>query len=146
MPCARTSRMSKATPEKSTAVTCCPRAARSRAFLPVPQAISSAWPDGRSGNSSQMILAGSEGGVSAASPCLASHSAWFEGIKKAPELTAQEPEEKFESARALPCSELNAEGAAAPAGALHIGIVELESGAFNRLDVIDLNPVQIHGT
>jgi hypothetical protein len=47
---------------------------------------------------------------------------------------------------ALPCCELDAEGAAAPAGALHVGIVELESRAFNRLDVIDLNPVQIHGT
>src|SRR5260370_36021383 len=47
--------------------------------------------------------------------------------------------------RALPCSQLNAEGAAAAAGALHIGIVELESRAFNRLDVIDFNSVQIHG-
>src|SRR4029077_15663941 len=34
---------------------------------------------------------------------------------------------------------------AAPAGALHVGIVELESRAFNRLDVIDLDPIQIHG-
>jgi hypothetical protein len=44
------------------------------------------------------MLAGSEGGVSAARLCIASQSAWFEAIKKAPELTAQEPEEKFESA------------------------------------------------
>src|SRR5437660_581896 len=95
---ARASRMSKAAPEKSTAVTCCPRPTRNTAFLPVPQAMSSAGPEGRSGNSSRTILAGSEGVASAASLCLASHSAWFEGIKKAPELTVQEPAEKFESA------------------------------------------------
>jgi hypothetical protein len=47
---------------------------------------------------------------------------------------------------ALPCTELDAEGTAATAGALHIGIVELESRTFNRLDVIDLNTVQVHGT
>jgi hypothetical protein len=98
MPRARISNTSKATPEKSTAVTCCPRPARNNAFLPVPQAMSSAGPDGRSGNSSRTILAGSEGVASAASLCLASQSAWFEGIKKAPEFTAQEPAEKFESA------------------------------------------------
>ena len=48
--------------------------------------------------------------------------------------------------RALPFTELDAEGAAATAGALHVGIVELESRTFERLDVVDLNPVQIHGT
>src|SRR5229473_8382694 len=47
---------------------------------------------------------------------------------------------------ALPCTELDAEGTAAAAGALHVGIVEFESRTFERLDVIDLNPVQIHGT
>ena len=47
---------------------------------------------------------------------------------------------------ALPSTELDAEGTAAAAGALHVGIVELESRTFNRLDVVDLNPVQIHGT
>src|SRR5207249_9105669 len=137
MPRARTSRMSKATPEKSTAVTCCPRPARNTAFLPVPQAMSSAGPDGRSGNSSRTMPAGSEDVTSAASLCLASHAAWFEGIKKAPELTAQEPAEKFESAPGAALLGINAEGAAAAAGALHIGIIELESGAFNRLDIID---------
>src|SRR5438270_12629223 len=95
---ARASKVSRASPEKAPAVTCCPRPARNTEFLPVPQAMSSAGPDGRSGNSSRTILAGSEGVASAASLCLASHSAWFEGIKKAPELTAQEPAEKFESA------------------------------------------------
>ena len=48
--------------------------------------------------------------------------------------------------RALPFTELDAEGAAATAGALHVGIIEFESRTFNRLNVIDLNPVQIHGT
>ena len=47
---------------------------------------------------------------------------------------------------ALPCTELDAEGTAAAAGALHVGIVEFESRTFQRLDVIDLNSVQIHGT
>ena len=46
---------------------------------------------------------------------------------------------------ALPSTELDAEGTAAAAGALHVGIVELESRTFERLDVIDLNSIQIHG-
>src|SRR5882724_6681013 len=144
--CARAFKISRATEEKSKAVTCCPRAARSKACLPVPQAMSNAGPAGRSGKSSQTMLAGSAGGASAASLCLASQSDGLEGIKKAPELTAQEPEGNFKSVMALPYSNLDAEGTAAPAGALHIGIVELESGAFNRLDVIDLDSIQIHGT
>ena len=40
---------------------------------------------------------------------------------------------------------LNAEGAAAAAGALDIGIVELEAGTFERLDVVDFNAIKIHG-
>ena len=47
---------------------------------------------------------------------------------------------------ALPGTELDAEGTAAAAGALHVGIVELESRTLNRLDVLDLNSVQVHGT
>src|SRR5207302_4885591 len=39
---------------------------------------------------------------------------------------------------------LNAERTPAAAGALHVGIVELESSAFQRLDVIDLHSVQVH--
>ena len=38
---------------------------------------------------------------------------------------------------------LRAEGAAAAAGRFHIRIVELESGAFQRLDIIDLHAIQI---
>src|SRR5438552_2244525 len=76
-----------------------PRAARNRALLPVPQAMSRAGPDGRSGKSSGTILAGSAGSSPVASLCLASQSVWLEGIKKAPELAAQEPVEKSESAR-----------------------------------------------
>src|SRR5437899_3302722 len=84
---------------------------------PVAQARSSAGPVGSNGSSSRTMLAGSEGGASAASLCLASQSAWLEGIKKAPELTAQEPERMVLQARgALPCTELDAEGAAAAAG------------------------------
>jgi hypothetical protein len=52
----------------------------------------------------------------------------------------------LQARRALPCAELDAEGAAAAAGALHVGVVELESRAFNRLDVVDLDPIQVHGT
>src|SRR5206468_5269905 len=59
----------------------------------------SAGPDGRSGKSSRTILAGSAGSSPVASLCLASQSVWLEGIKKAPELAAQEPVEKSESAR-----------------------------------------------
>src|SRR5258708_1122565 len=144
---ARASKMSRAIVEKSIAVTCWPRSARSSACLPVPQAMSNAGPAGSSDKSSRTILAGSEGSASAAALYLESQSDWLEGIKKAPEHTAQEPEESFwKRAGALPSPELDAERAAAAAGALHVGIVELESRTFNRLDVIDLNPVQIHGT
>src|SRR5712692_8829593 len=142
---ARNSNVSSATLEKSIAVTCWPRAARNSACLPVPQAISSAGPEGRSGKSSQTMLAGSEGGASAASLCLASQSDWLEGIKKAPEHTAQEPKECKREKR-FPAPRLDAEGTPAAAGALHVGIVELESRTFNRLNIIDFDAVQIHGT
>src|SRR6267378_3822210 len=56
------------------------------------------------------------------------------------------PKKVLKARGALPYTELDAEGAAATAGALHVGIVEFESRTFNRLNVIDLNPVQIHGT
>src|SRR5258708_32252201 len=144
---ARASRLSRARPEKSTAVTFWPRPARSSACLPVPHAMSSAGPFGRSGKSSRTMLAGSEGGASAASLCLASQSVWLEGIKKAPELTAQEPQDSFcERSARVPSPNLDAERAPAAASALHVGIVELESRTFERLDVINLNSVQIHGT
>src|SRR6267378_829907 len=145
VPRARDSSVSSATLEKSTAVTCWPRAARNNACLPVPQAISSAGPAGRSGKSSRTILAGPAGGASAASLCLASQSDWLEGIKKAPEHTAQEPKGLFCKREKRFRTELDAEGTAAAAGAVDVGIIELESRAFNRLDVIDLDSVQIHG-
>src|SRR5579859_6477991 len=40
--------------------------------------------------------------------------------------------------------ELNAEGAAAAASALHVGIVELEARAFDGFDIVDGNAVEIH--
>src|SRR5882724_2914674 len=39
---------------------------------------------------------------------------------------------------------LNAERAAAPAGALHVRVVELEPGAFDRLDIVDFHAFQVH--
>src|SRR6266436_751818 len=146
VPRARASKVSSATLEKSTAVTCWPRAARNSACLPAPQAISSAGPVGKIGNNSLTMLAGSEGGASMASLCLASQSNWLEGIKKAPEHTAQEPKGLFcKREKRFPAPNLDAERTAAAAGALDVGIIELESRAFNRLDVIDFDSVQIHG-
>src|SRR5256886_13424436 len=40
---------------------------------------------------------------------------------------------------------LNAERASAAAGALHVRIIELESRAFQRLDVVNFDPFEIHG-
>src|SRR6202050_488781 len=39
---------------------------------------------------------------------------------------------------------LNAEGTAATASALHVRVVKLESGAFDRFDVVDLDAFQVH--
>src|SRR5260370_33908760 len=141
----RVSNVTSATLEKSTAVTCWPRAARNSACLPAPQARSSAGPAGNSGSSSLTMLAGSEGGASAASLCLASQSNWLAGIKKAPEHTAQEPKGLFCNREKRFPAALDAEGTTAAAGALDVGIIELESRAFNRLDVIDSYSVQLHG-
>ncbi len=50
-----------------------------------------------------------------------------------------------ETLRRTPASEgrryngLDAEGAAAAAGALDVGVVELEAGAFERFDVVDFH-------
>ena len=41
--------------------------------------------------------------------------------------------------------ELDAEGAAAAAGALDVGIIELEAGTFESFDVIDFHAIEIHG-
>ena len=40
---------------------------------------------------------------------------------------------------------LDAEGAAAAAGALDVGVVELEAGAFERFDVVDFHALKVHG-
>ena len=39
---------------------------------------------------------------------------------------------------------LNAEGAAAAAGAFYVGIVEFESRAFDGFDVVDGDAVEVH--
>src|SRR6185437_12505276 len=39
---------------------------------------------------------------------------------------------------------LDAEGGAAAAGAFHVGIIELEAGAFDGFDVVDGNAVEVH--
>src|SRR5439155_3009189 len=140
---ARVSRIPRAAPDQSTAVTCWPRAARSSVCLPLPHAMSSAGPDGRRGNSSRTMLAGSEAGASAASLCFASHSDWPEGIKKAPELKLRSPRKVVNAVR---WTELNAERTATAAGALDVGIVELESRTLERLDIINFDSIQIHGT
>src|SRR5271154_5205637 len=41
-------------------------------------------------------------------------------------------------------SELNAEGAAAAAGALDVRVIEFKARTFDGLDVIDLHAVEIH--
>ena len=41
---------------------------------------------------------------------------------------------------------LGAEGAAAAAGALDVGVIELEAGAFDGFDVVDLDAIEVHGT
>src|SRR6266850_592237 len=47
---------------------------------------------------------------------------------------------------AIQLPRLDAEGAAAATGALHVGVVELESRTLDGLNVIDLNALEIHGT
>ena len=42
-----------------------------------------------------------------------------------------------------PHRRLGREGGAAPAGALHVRVAELEAGAVEALDVVDLRPVQV---
>src|SRR4029077_13529205 len=40
---------------------------------------------------------------------------------------------------------LDAEGAAAAAGALDVRVVELETGAFDGFDVVDFHALKVHG-
>ena len=42
--------------------------------------------------------------------------------------------------------DLDAEGAAATAGALDVGIIELEAGTLESFDVVDFHAIEIHGT
>jgi hypothetical protein len=60
--------------------------------------------------------------------------------KKAPEI-ASGAQENLDAS-----SKLNAEGASATASALHVGIVEFETGTFHGFDIVDFNAVQVHGT
>jgi len=39
---------------------------------------------------------------------------------------------------------LNAKRAAAAASALHVRVIELEAGAFDGLNVVDLDAIQVH--
>ena len=45
-----------------------------------------------------------------------------------------------------PLRELHAEGTAAAAGALDVGVVELEASAFESFDVVDFDTIKIHRT
>src|SRR6476646_10504680 len=49
-----------------------------------------------------------------------------------------------ERMRALPAAVLGAEGAAATAGRLDVRVVELEPGAVQTLDVVDLGSEEVH--
>jgi hypothetical protein len=40
--------------------------------------------------------------------------------------------------------QLNAKRTTAAAGALHVRVIELEAGAFDALDVVDLDAIQVH--
>src|ERR1700688_2527202 len=63
----------------------------------------------------------------------------FPTKKRLPNLS-QEPKKIWRS------RQLHAEGTAATASALHVGIIEFEAGTFHGFDVVDFNAVQIHGT
>src|SRR6266446_3275351 len=66
--------------------------------------------------------------------------------KKAPERKAQEPRNSLQAYLAIRLPRLDAKGTPATAGALHVGVVELEPRTFDGFDVIDLNAFEIHGT
>src|SRR5712664_3572631 len=145
-PRARASRTSSPAPDQSTAVTCWPRAPKSSACLPVPHATSSAGPRGNNGKSSLTMLAGSAGCAAAVSLYSSSQSDWLDDIKKAPERKAQEPRNSLQACLAIRSPRLDAEGTPATAGALHVGVIELESRTFDGLDVIDLDAFEVHRT
>src|SRR5713101_284131 len=143
---ARASSTSSPAPDQSTAVTCWPRAPKRSACLPVPHATSSAGPRGNNGKSSPTMLAGSVDCAAAVSLYFSSQSDWLDDIKKAPERNAQEPRNSLEAYLLVGLPQLDAEGAAAAACALHVGIIKFESRTFDGFDVIDLNAFEVHGT
>src|SRR6266850_8085949 len=143
---ARASSASSPAPDQSTAVTCWPRAPKRSECLPVPHATSNAGPRGSNGKSSRTMLAGSAGSVASVDLYFSSQSDWLEGIKMAPERKAQEPRNSLQACLAVPLPQLDAEGAAAAAGALHVGIIKLEPSTFDGFDVIDLDAFKIHRT
>src|SRR6266850_7395897 len=142
---ARASSASSPAPDQSTAVTCWPRAPRRSECLPVPHATSNAGPRGNNGKSSPTMLAGSAGCAAAVSLYFSSQSDWLDDIKKAPERNAQEPRNSLEACLAIRLPRLDAEGTSATAGALHVGIIKLETRTFDGFDVIDLDALEIHG-
>src|SRR5258706_6115042 len=143
---ARASSISSPAPDRSTAVTCWPRAPKRSECLPVPHATSSAGPRGNNGRSSRTMLAGSAGCAAAVSLYFSSQSDWLDDIKKAPERKAQEPRNSLQAYLTIRLPRLDAKGTPATACALHVGVVELEPRAFDGFDVIDLNAFEIHGT
>jgi hypothetical protein len=56
------------------------------------------------------------------------------------------PKLRQEPEKILVGRQLNAEGTAATARALHVGIIEFEAGTFHGFDIVDFNAFQIHGT
>src|SRR5882724_4282496 len=143
---ARASSTSSPSRDQSTAATCWPRAPNNSECLPVPHATSNAGPRGSNGRSSRTMLAGSAGCAAAVGLYFSSQSDWLDDIKKAPERNAQEPRNSLEACLAIRLPRLDAKGTPATAGALHVGIVELEPRTFDGFDVIDLNAFEIHGT
>src|ERR1700720_3816750 len=153
---ARCSRISSPATDLSTAVTFCRRAASKSVCLPAPHARSSAGPIGSNGSNSLTKLAGSAKALCAAARCRASQSdgalddtldGLLADMKKAPEQQPRSLRTLAFSRRQIATAEpdLNAERTTTAAGALHVGIVELESRTFHGLNVIDLHTFKIHG-
>ena len=77
-------------------------------------------------------------------PNAAHRIAKTKGLPRRTLIPSQEPH-IFHRLSAIDCQpSLNAKRAAAAASALHIRVIELESGAFNRFDVVNLDAFQVH--
>src|SRR6266568_963490 len=129
--------------EKSTAMTSQPRRARKMALRPVPQAISRARPRGRRGSASARMAARWSGKGRADPRYRASQSSISERMIKEKGPSA-EPKAQVALSQESRGRTLHAKGTTATAGALHVGVVELETRAFQCLDVVNLDAVQIH--